>query len=69
MAYEEKYKKTELPHSLSLQDRRKLTVSGVEDVESFDENAVVLQTCGGLLILGAARCTSISCALRAENCW
>ncbi|MDD6188197.1 MAG: sporulation protein YabP [Clostridiales bacterium] len=51
MAYEEKYKKTELPHSLSLQDRRKLTVSGVEDVESFDENAVVLQTCGGLLIL------------------
>jgi len=51
MAYEEKYKKTELPHALSLQDRRRLTVSGVEDVESFDENAVVLQTAGGLLIL------------------
>lgn len=51
MAYEEKYKKNELPHSLSLQDRRKLTVSGVEDVESFDENVVVLQTVGGLLIL------------------
>lgn len=51
MAYEEKYKKTELPHALSLQDRRKLTVSGVEDVESFDENAVVLQTVGGLLVL------------------
>lgn len=51
MAYEEKIRKNELPHSISLQDRRKLTVSGVEDVESFDENAVVLQTVGGLLIL------------------
>lgn len=51
MAYEELYKKAELPHSVNLQDRRRLTVSGVEDVESFDENAVVLQTAGGLLIL------------------
>ena len=51
MAYEEKYKKTELPHGLTLQDRRRLTVSGVEDVESFDESAVVLQTAGGMLIL------------------
>ena len=51
MAYEEKYKKTELPHGLILQDRRRLTVSGVEDVESFDESAVVLQTAGGTLIL------------------
>ncbi len=51
MAYEDKSRKSELPHSLSLQDRRRLTVSGVEDVESFDESAVVLQTVGGLLIL------------------
>ena len=34
-----------------MQDRRRLTVGGVEDVESFDENAVVLQTVGGMLIL------------------
>ena len=51
MPYEEKYKKAELPHAISLQDRRKLTVSGVEDVESFDENAIVLQTAGGFLVL------------------
>ena len=51
MPYEEKYKKAELPHAISLQDRRKLTVSGVEDVESFDENTVVLQTSGGFLVL------------------
>ena len=36
-------------HSLSLSDRRRLTVSGVEDVESFDEDTVVLVTCGGTL--------------------
>ena len=36
-------------HSLSLSDRRRLTVSGVEDVESFDEDTVVLETCGGTL--------------------
>ena len=51
MAYDDKYKKPELPHSLSLQERKKLVVSGVEDVESFDENTIVLQTSGGLLIL------------------
>lgn len=50
-SYDEKYKKPELPHSLSLQERRKLAVSGVEDVESFDESAVVLQTSGGMLVL------------------
>lgn len=36
-------------HSLSLNDRRRLTVSGVEDVESFDEDTVTLVTCGGTL--------------------
>lgn len=47
----ENSRRSELPHSLSLQDRHRLSVSGVEDVESFDESAVVLQTVGGLLIL------------------
>ena len=51
MAYEETNRKAALTHSLSLQDRRRLAVSGVEDVESFDESAVVLQTSGGLLLL------------------
>ena len=36
-------------HSLSLSDRRRLTVSGVEDVDSFDEDTVVLATSGGSL--------------------
>lgn len=51
MIYNEKTTKPERQHDLTLQNRRKLTVSGVEDVESFDENTVVLQTSGGLLIL------------------
>ena len=34
----------QLPHSLTLKDRKVLTMTGVTEVVSFDENAVVLQT-------------------------
>ena len=40
-----------LPQKLTLEDRRRLTVTGVQDVESFDENAVVLHTNRGVLIV------------------
>ena len=33
-----------MPHQLILEDRRALTVSGVSDVDSFDETAVVVYT-------------------------
>ncbi|MCL2487878.1 MAG: sporulation protein YabP [Oscillospiraceae bacterium] len=33
-----------MPHQLILQDRRLLTISGVSDVDSFDELAVVVYT-------------------------
>ena len=50
MTYEDaKSTRSAQSHSLSLTDRRRLTVSGVEDVESFDEDAVVLDTNGGTL--------------------
>ena len=50
MTYEDaKGGRSAQPHSLSLSDRRRLTVSGVEDVESFDEDTVVLATGGGAL--------------------
>lgn len=43
----------QLPHKLALNDRRQLTVTGVTEVVSFDENAVVLRTeQGDLLIQG-----------------
>lgn len=38
-------------HKLTLDNRGKLTVSGVEDIESFNEEAVVLVTVKGLLIV------------------
>lgn len=40
-----------LPHKLCLNERRQLTMTGVTEVVSFDENTVVLQTSLGLLIV------------------
>ena len=36
--------KLQLPHKLILNERRQLTMTGVTEVVSFDENAVVLCT-------------------------
>ena len=53
MAYEESRTGSGLPHHVVLEDREQLTVSGVEEVESFDENTIVLSTaCGGLEVQG-----------------
>ena len=38
-----------LPHKLTLHERRQLTMTGVSEVVSFDENAVVLRTELGML--------------------
>lgn len=40
-----------LPHKLSLNERRELTMTGVTEVVSFEENAVVLRTALGNLIV------------------
>ena len=42
---------TQLPHKLSLNERRELTMTGVTEVVSFEENAVVLRTGLGTLIV------------------
>ena len=39
------------PHRLTLDGRDKLTVSGVEDVERFDETEIVMNTVEGTLIV------------------
>ncbi len=49
VSYEETGKRA--VHSLSLVSREKLSVSGVEDVASFDESCISLQTTQGQLIL------------------
>ena len=38
-------------HNLAMEDRRRLSVSGVEDVESFDEREIVMRTSGGGLVI------------------
>ena len=38
-------------HKLNLLDRKKLTMTGVEEVVSFDESAIVLHTCLGCLTI------------------
>ena len=40
-----------LPHKLTLNERKKLTVTGVTEVVSFEENAVILKTALGTLIV------------------
>lgn len=51
MAYDEKYTGAQLIHSVILEGRERLTVSGVEAVESFDEAAVVMNTVKGTLVI------------------
>lgn len=47
-------KNTAMPHNLVLEDRRLLTLSGVSDVDSFDEETVVVFTdLGELTIKGS----------------
>ena len=41
----------QLPHKLTLNERRQLSMTGVTEVVSFDENAVVLHTELGLLTI------------------
>lgn len=40
-----------LPHRLTLHERQQLTVTGVSEVISFDENTVVLTTDMGTLVI------------------
>ncbi|HIT02661.1 MAG TPA: sporulation protein YabP [Firmicutes bacterium] len=39
------------PHHVTLEERRSLTVSGVEDVERFDESTIVLSTSRGTMVV------------------
>lgn len=47
----QKASNTEKPFGLTLDRRAKATLTGVTEVESFDENTVILHTHGGRLIL------------------
>ena len=48
---QEDNKAIKLPHNIILEDRRDLSISGVNDIDSFDENLVVLFTDMGELTI------------------
>ena len=41
----------DMPHELRLENRARRNVTGVREVESFDESAVVLHTAKGVLVI------------------
>ena len=51
MAYGYEEKALENPHKLTLDGRNRLTMTGVTEVESFDEEMVVLHTTKGTLVI------------------
>ena len=51
MAYGYEEKTLDNPHKLTLDSRSRLTMSGVTEVESFDEEMVVLHTTRGTLVV------------------
>ena len=62
MAVEEKrsIKASQPVHNLILENREKLSLSGVLDVESFDEQNIILHTEMGVLIVKEENCISIN---------
>lgn len=51
MGYEENRIRGEVSHHVILEGREELAVSGVEEVESFDENTIVMLTNKGTLVV------------------
>ena len=51
MAFEYDEKTLELPHKVTLEGRNRLNMTGVREVESFDEGMVVLHTTRGTLVI------------------
>ena len=50
----EENKAQALPHNLIMENRNRLTVSGVSDVDSFDEETVKVSTTRGMLTVCGA---------------
>ena len=51
MTYALEEKVLEQPHKLTLDERNRLTMTGVTEVESFDEEMVVLHTSKGTMVV------------------
>ena len=49
MAFVDDRARPEMAHHVILEEREQLSISGVEEVESFDENTILLTTAQGAL--------------------
>ncbi len=49
MQYEEKGKTQDMPHNIIIEGRARMSISGVTDVENFDDLSITLYTDYGLL--------------------
>lgn len=51
MIYEDKTNTSIRPHNIIIEDRERISLSGVEDVDSFDDKQIVIITTKGSLTL------------------
>lgn len=49
MAYDQGQRAVQKAHSVSMENRSKLSLTGVDDVSGFDESLIVLKTAAGAL--------------------
>ncbi|MBQ9984744.1 MAG: sporulation protein YabP [Oscillospiraceae bacterium] len=54
MQFEDKNIPRDVPQNIIMENRSKISVSGVSDVENFDEGSVVLYTSRGMLTVRGA---------------
>jgi len=43
--------RNDMPHNIIMENRTKISISGVENAESYNENEVILHTSKGILII------------------
>jgi len=54
MAFVDDRARPEMSHHIILEEREQLVISGVEEVERFDEEEIVMNTTAGTLVVGGA---------------
>ena len=52
MGYDEKYANSETPHSLVMEGRKRLSISGITDVESFNDEEIRMSSSRWVMTVG-----------------
>ena len=51
---EDRQKRIDVPHNVIIENRSKVNISGVKDVDSFNENEIVVITAKGTLVISGS---------------